>query len=216
MEQTTPYRRTGAAVLFFIATALTLLNTIILSVAYSASIISIVTVINVLCYVAIAVGLLLPGMKFPLWGVGFAGLALTTIYSIVQQFLIVGMAGQSMFYASLITSAVYLLQLIGYASAAVIGFLVALGNNRAKYVARRLWLLPFLTLRINSILGGVSLVMTAAFGNAPAANVATNLISTVIMVLTLIGTVKAVKAKRGELDALRQTEADPELSKEQE
>ena len=41
MEQTTPYRRTGAAVLFFIATALTLLNTIILSVAYSASIISI-------------------------------------------------------------------------------------------------------------------------------------------------------------------------------
>lgn len=201
--------RKAAAILFVIAAAFQLLIIIVNFVAYR--VFGVFPFLYVLLYAAVAVGLFLDKVPFPIAGAGFAGLAVMEFFSIVSSVRSAVLSLRNLtangYTVSMPTKITLFLPIIppvclmlGFAAAALIIFFAAYGSDKLKQVAKKLTVLPLIFLLINCVYIALVVILCAvllAFGSItgyPPLTIIQNALSLVLSILALLGTVKALNA----------------------
>ena len=202
---TDPKKRKLAAILFCIAAGLYIilnfiLNPILLhghNISYS---VSFWAILYLLCLAAIAVGLFLDKIPFPVAGAGFGGLAIVFFVNMISSIRSSAafMHNEDYRYYSFQTKFYYISQpitkicfMLGFLAAAAVIFLVAFGNEGMKKTAKKLAVIPFVLLLIACIAETLANALTTS-SYFPV--ILRNLIQLAISVLILIGTKCAIDA----------------------
>ena len=198
---TDPKKRKLAAILFCIAAGLyIILNFILNPILLLGYRITFLQIISLLCLAAIAVGLFLDKIPFPVAGAGFGGL---TILSFVYMISAIRSSAAFMHnedyrYYSFPIKFYFISQpiaeicfMLGFLAAAAVIFLVAFGNEGMKKTAKNLAVIPFVLLLIACIVKALAYVLTTSFSFSA---ILRDLIMLAIYVLLLIGTKCAIDA----------------------
>lgn len=210
---TDPKKRKLAAILFCIAAGLYIilnfiLNPILLhghNISYS---VSFWAILYLLCLAAIAVGLFLDKIPFPVAGAGFGGLALVSFVYMIQAIRLsnryvfemhinkyaLRYTFPEVFSNAIATPAFRVCFVLGFIAAAAILLLVAFGNEGMKKTAKKLAIIPFVLLLIACIVKALSDGMLMFVYLPFFTNILRNLIQLAIYVLILIGTKCAIEA----------------------
>lgn len=207
---TDPKKRKLAAILFAIAAGLFIILYFVLNPirAHRFSV-TFWQILYLLCLAAIAVGLFLDKIPFPVAGAGFAGLSALYVYSLITS--ITSLLRNFFFdtdYRPNVTSTIInvalttipgLCFIFAFAVAALIIFFSVYGNERTKQTAKKLTMLPFILLLIYCVYSGLNFILSVVtvfdtHVNYPAVNLVFSLFSLAICILELIGTKKALEA----------------------
>lgn len=205
--------RKAAAILFVIAAAVQLLIVIVNLIMYRGyrGFVPVFPILYLLLYTAVAVGLFLDKIPFPIAGVGFAGLTVMEFVSFVSSIRSAATSFHSMtangYTVPTSMKIIYILQIIppvclmlGFAAAALIIFFAAYGSDKLKQVAKKLTVLPLILLLINCVYMALTVILYAgslALGspnNSTSLLLAQNALSLAVGILTLLGTVKAIRS----------------------
>ncbi len=141
-------KRKPAAILFVIAAGLYfILYIAVVPMLFDGYRISFVQALYLLCLAAVAVGLFLDKIPFPVAGAGFAGL---TIISFVNLINVIRLSN---FYHPIKYTRIcfYICFMLGFLAAAAILFIVVFGNEEMKKTAKKLAIIPFVLLLIACI-----------------------------------------------------------------
>lgn len=203
---TDPKKRKLAAILFAIAAGLYIIQNFILTpiIAQGYSV-SFLQILYLLCLAAVAVGLFLDKIPFPVAGAGFGGLTLISFVNLINEFRYSALNMRSngnfrydlfpvKFNYAIAGPTRQICFVLGFLAAAAIIFLVAFGNEGMKKTAKKLTVIPFVFLLIACIVEAFADVMIFAVYTWIFVNVLLSLVRLAIYVLILIGTKFAIDA----------------------
>lgn len=205
--------RKAAAILFVIAAAFQLLIVIVNLIMYrvNSGYVPVSLILYVLLYAAVAVGLFLDKVPFPIAGAGFAGLAVMEFLGFVSSVRSVATSLRNMaadgYTVSAFAKITFLLPIVspvclmlGFAAAALIIFFTVYGNDKLKQTAKKLAVLPLILLLINCVFCALIVILYAVLvlftrnGGYPPLLFVQNVLSLAVSILALLGTVKTLNA----------------------
>lgn len=209
---TDPKKRKLAAILFCIAAGLYIILHFILNpILAQGYSVTFWQILYLLCLAAIAVGLFLDKIPFPVAGAGFGGLAIVNFVYMIRAIrsssryvsemhinkYAIRYTFSGIFSNAIAIPALRVCFVLGFLAAAAIIFLVAFGNEGMKKTAKKLAVIPFVLLLIACIVKAFSFMIDVVNDYGYGFRFQyylRNLIMLAIYVLLLIGTKKAVEA----------------------